>query len=125
MTDISFSKCERITSRKAIEDLFAKGRSKTIHPIRMVHRKTVRTIGEAEAMLLISVPKRHFKRAVKRNRIKRQIREAYRHSKRVLCNTGIAKGQKIEMAMIWQSTKEYDTKDILTCVSSLLSYACR
>lgn len=34
--------------------------------------------------LLISVPKRNFKRATDRNRIRRQIKEAYRLNKAVL-----------------------------------------
>ena len=34
--------------------------------------------------ILISVPKKRFKHAVDRNRVKRQIREAYRHNKQLL-----------------------------------------
>lgn len=47
---------------------------------------TAQKEGSAEAMprLLISVPKRHFKRAVKRNLLKRRIREAYRRNKPTL-----------------------------------------
>lgn len=41
---------------------------------------------EADASILISVSKRRFKRAVKRNRVKRQIREAYRVNKHELLN---------------------------------------
>ena len=33
---------------------------------------------------MVSVPKRHFKRAVKRNLLKRRIREAYRLQKELL-----------------------------------------
>lgn len=34
--------------------------------------------------IMVSVPKRHFKRAVKRNLLKRRIREAYRLQKELL-----------------------------------------
>ncbi|MBA9079771.1 ribonuclease P protein component [Rufibacter quisquiliarum] len=44
---------------------------------------------EPPVQLLVSVSKRYFKKAVDRNRLKRQIREAYRLQKQVVpaCNT--------------------------------------
>ena len=58
--------------------MFEGGVSKSfsIFPIRVVYMPVEQ--GEAPASILISVSKRRFKRAVKRNRVKRQIREAYR-----------------------------------------------
>lgn len=75
----SFSKDVRLCSRKAIETLFAGGnRSMTAFPLRVVY-----TPG-ASTKVLISVSKRHFKRAVDRNRAKRQIREAWRLHRNIL-----------------------------------------
>ena len=56
--------------------MFEGGVSKSfsIFPIRVVYMPVEQ--GEAPASILISVSKRRFKRAVKRNRVKRQIREA-------------------------------------------------
>ena len=61
--------------------MFEGGVSKSfsIFPIRVVYMPVEQ--GEAPASILISVSKRRFKRAVKRNRVKRQIREAYRMNK--------------------------------------------
>ena len=58
--------------------MFEGGVSKSfsIFPIRVVYMPVEQ--GEVPASILISVSKRRFKRAVKRNRVKRQIREAYR-----------------------------------------------
>ena len=71
-------KAERLNSKILIGKMFEGGVSKSfsIFPIRVVYMPVEQ--GEAPASILISVSKRRFKRAVKRNRVKRQIREAYR-----------------------------------------------
>ena len=43
-------------------------------PIRVVYRLVDQQPDMAQVQMLVSVPKKHFKRAVKRNRVKRQIR---------------------------------------------------
>ena len=79
----TFNKRERIVSRTLIEKLFSKGSSQSTSafPLRVVYMQEERKEGEEPVQILISVSKRHFKRAVKRNRVKRQIRECYRHHK--------------------------------------------
>ena len=71
-------KSERLDKKKVIEKMFAGGsRSFSVFPLRVVYLPVEEL--EVSASILISVSKRRFKRAVKRNRVKRQIREAYRN----------------------------------------------
>jgi ribonuclease P protein component len=85
----TFSKQERLSSVKDIETLFKKGKSLFVFPLKVVFisKKIDDTTEENQqkvippARLLISVSKRNFKKAVDRNRIKRQIREGYRLQK--------------------------------------------
>jgi ribonuclease P protein component len=85
----TFSKKERLSSVKDIETLFKKGKSLFVFPLKVVFipKKLDDKKEENEqkvippARLLISVSKRNFKKAVDRNRIKRQIREGYRLQK--------------------------------------------
>ncbi len=83
----TFSKQERLSSVKDIETLFKKGKSLFVFPLKVIFisSKTQQHTKEKEIIssprLLISVSKRNFKRAVDRNRIKRQIREGYRLQK--------------------------------------------
>ena len=85
----TFSKKERLSSVKDIETLFKKGKSLFVFPLKVVFipKKLEETKEETEqkiippARLLISVSKRNFKKAVDRNRIKRQVREGYRLQK--------------------------------------------
>ncbi len=84
----TLGKQERLCSRKFIDSLFKGGGSRAMSgfPLRMVYAMTERHEGEPAAQILVSVPKRCFKRAVKRNRIKRLVREAYRLNKHILAD---------------------------------------
>lgn len=84
----TLGKQERLCSRKLIDSLFNGGGSRAMSgfPLRMVYAMTERHEGEPAAQILVSVPKRCFKRAVKRNRIKRLVREAYRLNKHILAD---------------------------------------
>jgi ribonuclease P protein component len=76
----TFGKPEKLKSRKLIGKLFEDGKSVKKFPIRLVYLQTEHT-SDFPIQAAFSVPKRNFKRAVDRNRIKRLLREAYRHEK--------------------------------------------
>lgn len=84
----TFTRQERLKSRKTIARLFKEGNSFVAYPLRVVWLET-ETEGEGvregenvrdefTTQIAISVSKRIFKNAVDRNRLKRRIREAYR-----------------------------------------------
>jgi ribonuclease P protein component len=79
----TFKKKERLFRQKEMDLLFEKGISFIVFPLRMVYLEQ-QPVSGAEAAILVSVPKKRFKHAVKRNRIKRLIREAYRLNKQTL-----------------------------------------
>ena len=68
-----------------------------------------------------SVSKRHFKRAVKRNRVKRQLREAYRLSKQLLYDKLEQVPQRaVVIAFIWLSDELYSTAEVIRCIEILM-----
>lgn len=73
----SFKKEERLCNIKLIEKLFRDGSSFLIYPFRIIWLSEDLS-SNLPVQVLISVPKRKFKRAVDRNLIKRRIREVYR-----------------------------------------------
>lgn len=104
-------KAERLNRKKVIEKLFATGsRSFSIFPLRVVYLAVEEL--ETPASILISVSKRRFKRAVKRNRVKRQIREAYRKNKSGLLQSLNDKGLKLAIAFIYLSDRITETEEI-------------
>ena len=81
----TYSKNEKLKSKKLIEQLFSEGKSVSAFPLRMVYLKT--TFDENTNIKVgVSVSKRHFKKAVDRNRLKRLLREAYRLNKLTFFN---------------------------------------
>ncbi|MDT7828874.1 ribonuclease P protein component [Pricia sp. S334] len=83
--DFSYPKNEKLKSRKLIDLLFAEGRSVSKYPVKLIYLKTVLP-KDAKIQAGVAVPKRNFKSAVKRNRIKRLLREAYRLNKHQVFN---------------------------------------
>jgi ribonuclease P protein component len=78
---LSFPKSENLKSRTTIKQLFEKGKSYTSYPVKLIYiPQTNLKITQAA----FAVPKRNFKLAVSRNKIKRQMREAYRLHKQLL-----------------------------------------
>ena len=122
----TFKKEERIVSNLLIETLFQKGNSQslTAYPLRAVYLKTGHREGCAPIQLLISVPKKKFKHAVDRNRVKRQIREGYRKNKSLL-EGAVEEGQMLLIAIIWLSDRHFATRDIEKRVTSLLKQMAR
>lgn len=75
-----FRKIERLCSRKVFQNLFHKGDSFYSYPFRVVFDIELQQQPQT-TKFAVSVPKKKFKLAVHRNRIKRQVREAYRLNK--------------------------------------------
>lgn len=81
----SFPKKEKLKSKKLIEQLFAEGIGVTNYPIKLVYLKT-RFEDDSKCKVGVTASKRNFKSAVKRNRIKRMMRESYRLNKHLIFN---------------------------------------
>jgi ribonuclease P protein component len=70
----TFNKNERLVHRTEIDNLFHEGLAFNVSPLRIFYQSR----DTAGIKVLVSVPKKKFRRAVHRNRIKRLIRESYR-----------------------------------------------
>ena len=76
---------ERLKHRKVIQQLFKEGTNKKFFPLAL-YFQNYQTEEFPFHKILVSVPKKHFKQSVVRNKIKRRIREAYRQHKHLLYN---------------------------------------
>lgn len=117
----TLSKRERIVSRRLTEALFSGqgSHSMAAFPLRVVYMTRERQSCDAPVQLLFSVPKRHFRHAVDRNRVKRQLREAYRHRKQVVCDA-VAPDRQLLIAVIWLSDRHSPSELVGKRVDGLL-----
>ena len=70
--------------------------------------------------MAISVPRKKFKNAVDRNRIKRLIRESYRINKHILYENLEKENRKIQMMLIYISKEKYDFNTINSRLQQLI-----
>lgn len=77
--------------------------------------------GDVRASILISVSKRRFKRAVKRNRVKRQIREAYRLNKQPLLQVLESRNHSLAIAFIYLSDRLMPSSLLMGCMQTALA----
>ena len=110
-------KAERLCSKKAIDALFTGTDSKSLsaYPIRIVYSHTE----EAGIRILVSVSKKRFRHAVDRNRVKRQIREAYRLNKHRLDDIAQA-SSGMDIAFIWLTDRHQPSQLVTSKMVSLL-----
>lgn len=108
-----FPKQERMVSRQLMELLFNGGssRSTAIFPLRIVYMTCERPQDGAPVQLLISVSKKRFKHAVDRNRVKRQLREAYRRHSHLL-HAALPADKQLLVACVWLSERHEDSASI-------------
>lgn len=96
----TLSKDERLSWKRYIDLLFEKGQSFVAFPLRVVYLPMEEEM-RAPVSIMISVPKKKFKRAVKRNQIKRQVREAYRVRKHDLIEPLAEKNRGMLVAFLY------------------------
>lgn len=124
-TPFTFGKKERLCSRKLIDRLFV-GNTHTnmsVWPLRAVFLLVDKSqSNDSPEQVLTSVSKRFFKRANKRNRVKRQIREAFRKNKGVLCEQLLTKHpeKQLLLAFIWMDDKLHESAEVDAKVEKIL-----
>ncbi len=119
----TFGKDEKLKSAKLIEQLFKEGKSVSKDGFTLVYLiQDIRSMYPARAGF--SVPKRNFKHAVDRNRIKRLMREVYRTRKIVLYEKLVAAQKQLAIMWVYKG-KELPTyaqteKVMLECMEKVM-----
>ena len=120
----TFKKSERLCSRLLMDRLFQGDNSSvSAYPLRAVFLP-VDSSEQQGVSVLISVPKKRFHDAVDRNRVKRQLREAYRKHKHTLAQKMASREQGLLIAFIYVSPQVESTANIEKRMTRVLDKIC-
>lgn len=115
----TFKKAERLGSKALIEKLFKSGRSFTTDPFRVTWIEFPLNTGYP-AQIAFTVPKKNFKRAVDRNKLKRRAREAYRKNKNRLYDHLKAQNRAIILMLVYVSKEPVTQTVIDTKINTII-----
>ena len=111
MVAATLSKSERLCGKSAIAGLMEHGKGGSAGCLRY---RFLPGGGAEVSRILVSVPKRFFKRAVKRNLLKRRIRESYRLQKESL-------PVPVDIAFLYQDREVRTYDEIYASMTDVLS----
>ena len=106
-----FKKQNSLKSKKEIELLFKSGSSCSVGFLRTIYLS-----GDSALKIGVSVPKKLVPLAVKRNLIKRRVKEQIKNMP-----NAVLENKKGTLFVLFQGKKEVSSKDIYECLSSLFS----
>lgn len=104
MAQEGFPKYERICKENDIRALFEKGHGMSVYPYRVVYLFRRDECRPVTCRLLVSVSKKRFHHAFKRNRVKRLIRESWRRNKSALCEICERDNISVDVALVYTAT---------------------
>jgi ribonuclease P protein component len=96
----TFGKKERLSQKKQIDRLFNEGRTFHLSPLKVIYLSGDDS-SEYPVRILIAIPRRKFRNAVDRNRLRRLIRESYRLNKHLLLSFLEKAESKLDMGFIY------------------------
>lgn len=98
-------KSQRIYLKKAVQSLFEEGKGFSLYPFRVVvHLYDAENKEDALPRILVSVSKKRFHHAIKRNRVKRLIRECWRKNKAELMKLCQSHNKTLDVAFVYNAT---------------------
>lgn len=113
-----FGKKYKLCSKKIIDEIFANGATVKAFPFLLRYIETDLP-EKVNFQIVISVPKRNFKKAVDRNRLKRLIREAVRKKKHLLEVPFSAQEKSLALFLIYTSREEETYQNISNKIEKL------
>ena len=106
-------KYERICKENDIQALFDKGVGVSVYPYRVIYLFRHDESHPVTVRLLVSVSKKRFHHAVKRNRVKRLMREAWRKNKAGLNEICQRDNISVDVALVYTATVIHSYEEML------------
>ena len=107
-----FPKYERLCKENDIQALFDKGKGFSVYPFRVVFLFRRDEQRPVTCRLLVSVSKKRFHHAFKRNRVKRLLRESWRKNKAPLYEICQRDNISVDVALVYTATVIHSYEEI-------------
>ena len=120
MSGFKFEQKEHLKSHKIIGELFKSGDSFGMYPLRAVWKTAEQKEGNCPLKISISVPKKRFRRAVARNRLRRQVREAFRLSRAAFVQNAPADHPPVALMILYTGVEALPYAVIQEAMARLL-----
>ena len=111
MGDYKLDKSYKLCSKKSIDELFTSGTTVKSYPYIAII-KPLELASKRSFNIVFSAPKRTFKKAYQRNRIKRICKEAVRHNKSILENYLTENGIQLAVFLVYSAKEELDHQQL-------------
>lgn len=115
----TFHKQERLCSKKQIDFLFRVGQSSMFHPVKIIFSESV-VEQKFPVKAMFVVPKKNFRKAHDRNKLKRRMKEVYRLHKKNLYASMQLKSKKLLVSFIFIGKKTANYKELETSIKNLM-----
>ncbi|MDG2331421.1 MAG: ribonuclease P protein component [Flavobacteriales bacterium] len=110
-TKLTLSKRERLKSSIIMEQLFSSGNSIKSGPFVLLW-SLQKLSSSVPIQVAFSVPKKKFKKAVTRNKIRRLVKEAYRLHKTDLFDTVLKSEKQLALFILYRDNNESTQKEL-------------
>lgn len=113
---------ERLKRQKLIDTLFSQGKAYSVFPITVKYLSVVKDASDTSSVKVgFTVSKKKFKHAVKRNKVKRWMREAWRLNKYLL--SALPEERQLQLFFIYTSSQLSSFSEVevavVKCISKL------
>ncbi len=115
---LRLSKANKLCSHTKIEKLFAEGQSFVQFPLRVVYRIHDKQQADDKPQFFVNIPKKKFKKAVKRVWLRRRVREAFRLNQNLL---PLDNTKTIDMAFLYISPEKTEFAVIKRKMADILN----
>ena len=106
-------KYERICKENDVQVLFDQGEGFSVYPFRVIFLFRRDESRPVTCRLLVSVSKKRFHHAFKRNRVKRLIRESWRRNKAPLYEICEKDNISLDVALVYTATVIHSYEEVL------------
>ena len=118
--DQTFGKAYKLCSQKAIEAIFEEKKSVRQFPF-VLNYRFMELPTDKPFQVVISAPKRLFRKAHDRNRIKRLMKEVFRKNKLILESHLTTNNQQLALFLVYTSKEELSYDLLFAKMEKLLS----